>query len=278
MEDQKNVPAAEGRARQAVSENQDGNTEKGPAYRRYQMKKKLTIVKDIVILALFFTLGYQGYKLVGQYLYENAVLKQIITRLEADSRAAEVLVTGVNYSEAEQKTYTTIKFLEYDSQGNPLESKYFTFSGNIIQFQSLVVRFDDLHVRQGDRLKGKSAYLFWKVFMLDGKNTQEYDITKVNEVPQGYKLDASQRFPAGKGPLAAGRDNPVETRFWARFWGYALDPRTAKLEGIKNAQIEAPGTMFVPGILYTIKIEHDGGLRIDAAPLAGILRGEKIPF
>ncbi len=227
------------------------------------MKKKLTIVKDIVILALFFTLGYQGYKLVGQYLYENAVLKQIITRLEADSRAAEVLVTGVNYSEAEQKTYTTIKFLEYDSRGNPLEPKYFTFSGNIIQFQSLVVRFDDLHVRQGDRLKGKSAYLFWKVFMLDGKNTQEYDITKVNEVPQGYKLEAV--------------DNPVETRFWARFWEYALDPRTAKLEGIKNAQIEAPGVMFVPGILYTIKIEHDGGLRIDASPLAGILRGEKIP-
>ncbi|MBI3617966.1 MAG: hypothetical protein HY210_07110 [Candidatus Omnitrophica bacterium] len=249
------------------------------------MKKQSNIIKNIIVLALFFALGYQGYKLAGQYIYENAVLRQIITRLEADSRAAEVLVTGVNYSEAEQKTYTTIKFLEYDSQGNPLEPKYFTFSGNIIQFQSLVVRFDDLLVRQGDRLKGKSVYLFWKVFMLDGKNTREYDITKIHEVPQGYKLDAGQRLLPLGGPLAAGRDNPVETRFWARFWEYALDPspqgasgRTAKLEGIKNAQIEAPGTMFVPGILYTIKIEHDGGLRIDASPLAGILRGEKIPF
>lgn len=241
------------------------------------MKKKITVFRDIVLLALFFTLGYQGYKLVGQYLYENAVLKQIIARLEADSRAAEVLVTGVNYSEAEQKTYTTIKFLEYDSRGNPLEPEYFTFSGNIIQFQSLVVRFDDMHVRQGDRLKGKSAYLFWKVFMLDGKNTREYDITKVNAVPRGYKLAAGQRLLPFGGPLAAGRDNPVEAGFWTRFWEYALDPRTAKLEGIKNAQIEAPGAMFVPVILYTIKIEHDGGLRIDAAPLANILRGEKIP-
>lgn len=234
------------------------------------MKKQSSIVKNVTLLALCFALGYQGYKFVGQYIHENAVLKQIVTRLEADSRAAEVLVTGVNYSEAEQRTYTTIKFLEYDSQGNPLEPKYFTFSGNIIQFQSLVVRFDDIHIRQADRLKDKSAYLFWKVFMLDGKNTQEYDITQVNEVPQGYKLEAV--------------DNPVETRFWARFWEYALDPspqgasgRTARLEGIKNAQIEAPGIMFVPGILYTIKIEHDGGLRIDASPLAGILRGETIP-
>ena len=121
------------------------------------MKKRSNIIKNIIILALFFTLGYQGYKLIGQYIHENAVLRQIITRLEADSRAAEVLVTGVNYSEAEQKTYTTIKFLEYDSRGNPLEPKYFTFSGNIIQFQSLVVRFDDMSVRQADRLKAPKA-------------------------------------------------------------------------------------------------------------------------
>ena len=227
------------------------------------MKKRSNAIKNIVVLAFFFVLGYQGYKRVGQYIYENAVLRQIITRLEADSRAAEVLVTGVNYSEAEQKTYTTIKFLEYDSKGNPLAPQYFTFSGNIIQFQSLVVRFDDMSVRQADRLRGKSVYLFWKVFMLDGKNTQEYPVTRINEVPEGYKLEAGENF--------------VETRFWASFWEYALDPRAARPAGIKNAQIEAPGTMFVPGILYTIKIEHDGGLRIDAAPLANILRGEKIP-
>lgn len=226
------------------------------------MRGKAKIVKDIIVLALCFALGYQGYKLVGQYIHENAVLRQIITLLEADSRVAEVLVTGVNYSEAEQKTYTTIKFLEYDSRGNPLVPQYFTFSGNIIQFQSLVVRFDDMFVRQADRLKGKSVYLFWKVFVLDGKNTQEYPVARINEVPKGYKLEAGE--------------NSMETKFWARFWEYALDPRAAKLAGIKNAQIEAPGTMFVPGILYTIRIEHDGGLRIDASPLAGILRGEKI--
>ncbi len=192
------------------------------------MKKQLSTIKNIVVLALFFTLGYQGYKLVGQYIYENAVLRQIITRLEADSRAAEVLVTGVNYSEADQKTYTTIKFLEYDSRGNPLAPQYFTFSGNIIQFQSLVVRFDDMSIRQADRLRGKSVYLFWKVFMLDGKNTQAYPVTRINEVPEGYKLEAGENF--------------VETRFWASFWEYALDPRAARPAGMKNAQIEAPGT------------------------------------
>lgn len=226
------------------------------------MKKKPKILLYTIVLLLCGAVGYKIYNIAAQYLYENAILKQIITRLEADSRVAEVLVTGVNYNEVDQKTYTTIKFLEYASDGKPLQPQYFTFSGNIIQFQSLVVRFDDQYIRQADRLKGKSAYLFWKAFVLDGEETQEHPITQVNEVPRGYRL--------------ANQENPVETEFWGHFWEYALDPQEAGLAGIKNAQIEAPGTMFVPGNLYTIKIEHDGGLRIDASPLSMILRGENI--
>ncbi|MCK5082262.1 MAG: hypothetical protein KAR31_05085 [Candidatus Omnitrophica bacterium] len=228
------------------------------------MKKKSRVIIRIIIIFLCAGLGYQAYRMAAQYIYENAILKQIIACLEADSRVAEVLVTGVNYNEVDKKTYTTIKFLEYDSKGKPLKPKYFTFSGNIIQFQSLVVRFDDIHIRAGDQLKGKSAYLFWKVFVLNGEKTQEYEIAKINQVPRGYQL--GERY------------NPVEAKFWSRFWDYALDSKKAKLKGIKNAQIEAPGTMFVPGNLYTIKIEHDGGLRIDASPLSKILLGEQIPL
>ncbi len=45
---------------------------------------------------------------------------------------------------------------------------------------------------------------------------------------------------------------------------------------IKNAQIEAPGSMFLPGTIYTLKIEHDGGIRIDAEPVPEILKGEAV--
>ena len=203
------------------------------------------------------------FNLAVRYINENKILKEVISRLEADSRIAEVLVTNVHYDEKTKKTETTIKFLEYDSKGKPLSPRYFSFPGNIIQFQSLVIRFDDLYVRRKDALRGKSAYLFWKVFMLDGKNTLEYEITKANEIPQGYKLSVDSTF---------------EKRLWERFWTYALVSQEAKKMGIKNAQIEAPGTMFVPGTLYTIKIEHDGGMRIDTQALPDILKGEKIPF
>jgi len=207
--------------------------------------------------------SYFGFKALDQYYNESKILKKIIERLEGESRVAEVLVTGVNFDEKTQKKFTTIKFLEYDIVGKPLEPKYYTFSGNIIQFQSLVIRFDDIQIRQKDKLRGKSVYLFWKVFLLDGKNTQEYAITKINSIPDGYKLENSHSL--------------FEQKLWENFWLYVLNRADARQEGIKNAQIEAPGTMFVPGHLYTIFIEHDGGLRIDSARIPSILRGEKIP-
>ncbi|MBN2121184.1 MAG: hypothetical protein JW734_09065 [Candidatus Omnitrophica bacterium] len=219
-------------------------------------------LKFFLTLIVIVGLGSLVYFHVLRLINENKILKEVVLRLQADSRIAEVLVTKVSFDEKAKKVLTTIKFLEYDSRGKPLAPRYFTFGGNIIQFQSLVVRFDDIYIRNKDLLRGKSAYLFWKVFMLEGTNTQEYDITKVNKIPSGYKIE--------------GLRHPFEEKLWNRFWEYALNPKESKGMGIKNAQIEAPGTMFVPGTLYTIKIEHDGGIRIDAQPLPEILRGEII--
>lgn len=199
---------------------------------------------------------------VYQWIQKERVLRKIIERLHAETRVAEVLVTKSEFDETTKKIKTTIKFLEYDAQGKPLEPKYFTFAGNIIQFQSLVIRFNDKLVESGDRLRGKSAAFFMKAFVLDGAKTQEFDITKVNEVPGGYRVSAK----AGE----------FEQKLWKEFWNYALDPKQRERAGIKNAQIEAPGSMFLPGTIYTLKIEHGGGLRIDASPVPEILKGEKI--
>ena len=222
------------------------------------MKRVTTFIFTMVVICGIFTL----YQYATRYQRETRILKEIIERLQADTRIAEALVTDVRYDSLTAKHKTTIKFLEYDARGDPLPPQYFVFFGDIIQFQSLVVRFEDVHIEKKDALRGRSVYLFWKVFFLDGPNTQEYEITRAYEIPQGYKIE--------------GNENSSEVQFWKRFWEYALDPRVAKAHGIKNAQIEAPGTKFVRGMVYTLKIEHDGGIRIDAAPIPPILRGEKV--
>jgi len=199
-----------------------------------------------------------------RHFRQERLLQQVIQRLTAESRVAEALVTETKKDAQTGQTLTTIKFVEYDTDQKPLPPRYFTFSGNIIQFQSLVIRFDDYYVKQGDPLQGKSAYLFLKAFALNDQDAEVFEITKVNEIPTGYAVD---------GPASE-----FEEQLWRRFWNYALDTENAHTLGVKNAQIEAPGTRFIPGMLYTLKIEHDGGLRIDARPLPQILKGERIEF
>jgi hypothetical protein len=201
---------------------------------------------------------------ISRAFFENRFLKKVIDRLTADSRVAEIVVTDVRPDAAANKTYTTIKFLEYDPGLNPLPAKYFTFSGNMIQFQSMVIRFDDMYIKNGHPLKGKSAYIFLKAFVLNGKATEVFDINKAQGIPTGYKIE--------------GIPYSFQSGLWKKFWRYALDPNEARRMGIKNAQIEAPGTQFVPGMLYTVKIEHDGGMRIDSNKLPLILKGEKAFF
>ncbi|MSR77755.1 MAG: hypothetical protein EXS63_05960 [Candidatus Omnitrophica bacterium] len=218
-------------------------------------------LNTFLTLAVLAALLAGGVWLHG-WMEESRILRQMVERLSADSRIAEVLVTKSEYDEASKKIKTTIKFLEFSASGQPLEPKYFTFKGNLIQFQSLVVRFDDKWVRTGDRLKGKSAYLFMKVFVLDGDKTQVFNITEPHEIPKGYRVEEKK--------------SEFETKLWENFWTYALDPEARSKVGIKNAQIEAPGSIFVPGTIYTLKIEHDGGIRIDTAPVPAVLKGEKL--
>lgn len=216
----------------------------------------------LMIVLVLSAAGYFG--LYRPFILRAKTLDAIVARLSSDSRIAEVIVTDAVFDELTGKTKTTIKFLEYDSQGSPLRPRYFTFPDNLIQFQSLVVRFSDRFVRSGDKVKGKSAFLFWKVFCLNGSETEEYLISDVDSVPEGYRLKADV-------------DAQAEAGFWSEFWEYALDSEKRASAGIKNLQVEAPGTLFVPGYLYTLVIEHDGGIRIDSELLPGILQGERLP-
>ncbi len=225
------------------------------------MKTLKNALVSIVAILLLLLIG-RGVYWVVKRVEENQILRKVISRLSADSRIAEVLVTQSNFDENTKKIETTIKFLEYDAAGKPLPPRYFTFQGNLIQFQALVIRFEDKLVQAGDKIRGKSAYLFLRAFMLDGRDTQVFDITSANQIPEGYKIP--------------GAKSEFEKKLWEEFWAYALDPRARERAKIKNAQIEAPGSMFLPGAIYTIRIEHAGGIRIDAQPVPEILKGEKV--
>ncbi|MFT5206947.1 MAG: hypothetical protein ACI9CF_000690 [Candidatus Omnitrophota bacterium] len=215
----------------------------------------LVSISIFTLIGIGLFIGFMKFKEFADY-------KRILEHLAADSRVAEVLVTENRYDEASATVITTIKFLEYDVRNQPMKPKYFTFRGNRIQFQSLVVRFDESVLDQNHPFEGKSIYLFLKAFVLDGPRTQEFIITPIDEIPSGYEVP--------------GLSTRIEKDIWKQFWEFVVRQDKKDTVGIKNAQIEAPGSVFLPGTLYSIKIEHDGGLRIDTQPIAPILRGEKL--
>lgn len=225
-------------------------------------------LRNAFILTVLVFVFIAGFKFFNEYL----TFRRIVQNLKAESRIAEVLVVESSVDEFDRTYTTTIKFLEYDVQGRPLKPKYFTFDGNLIQFQTLVVRFDDRYVEQGHRMKGKSIHLFLKAFVLDGDKTQECVITPVRAVLR----DGRRETVVPEGYRVGDPPNYFEREIWARFWDYALKPDSRKRVGIKNAQIEAPGSVFVPGTIYTLVIEHDGGVRIDTRPIPEILKNEKV--
>ncbi len=237
----------------------------------------------VVLLAVFIF----GFKFFNEFL----TFRKIIRNLKADTRIAEVLVVDSSLDEFSRRYTTTIKFLEYGVDGHPLDPKYFTFKGNLIQFQTLVVRFDDRYIEQGHRMKGKSIYLFLKAFVLNGDKTQEFAITRtVDPIPAQDPKMPRWRIWAGhlwheflgkperpeyvvpEGYRVGNPPNYFEREIWAKFWRYALEPEQRRRIGIKSAQVEAPGSVFVPGTIYTLFIEHDGGVRIDTRPIPEILQ------
>lgn len=225
---------------------------------KYKLAKAINTILAMLSAVALLSAGFWAHG----FLERERVLRQVVERLSADSLAAEVLVTKSEYDEVSKKVLTTIKFLEYGPDTKPLEPRYFSFRGNLIQFQALVVRFQDQLIKSGNRLKGKSAFIFLKAFVLDGTDTQVFDITRHDEIPRGYKIP--------------GTVSDFELDLWKEFWTYALDPAKRDSAGVKNAQIEAPGSLFLPGSIYTLRIEHDGGLRIDARAVPEILKGESL--
>ncbi len=222
-------------------------------------------VKRIFGLLLLGAAAFGGYSLYDWYR-EREVLRQIVSRLTAEERVAEVWVEEHRPGPDGQVERLRLKILEYGADGKALPPVFCEFTANdIVHFEALVIRLDDQIVMDG---RGKSAHLFRRAFALDerGHTFQSCDINRPLDVPGGYRLEN-----------ADARAREIEERYWKKFWALALDEKQREAAGVKNAQIEAPATRFVPGRIYRLVLEHDGGLTIQPGAVPEILQGQKVP-
>src|SRR6478735_2997351 len=67
---------------------------------------------------------------------KNEQLKQVVQRLEAERRVADVIVTGQKTEGGVQKT--TLLFVEYARDGSTLPARRFTIDGNVAHVDAVV--------------------------------------------------------------------------------------------------------------------------------------------
>lgn len=227
----------------------------------------MTAGRGGILLLLIMTLagaglfsGYYLHTLYREKELEIERLNTVVDRLEASTRVAQVVVTDQEVNEQSGLLETTIKFAELDRQGEALPPRTFTVEGDVIYFDALVIKFDRDYVERGEALRGKSLHLFRRIF---GEHQPP---------ERGFPIDGSPREGGVPDPYRVdGEANDFEVELWKDFWSYAVDPAAAREKGVRVVQGEAVYTRFVEQNLYTLTLDHDGGLNIEIEPIPRIL-------
>ena len=188
---------------------------------------------------------------------EKKVLQQVVQRLSDEKRVADVLVTDQKLVDG--VPHTTLLFVEYDRNGQPLPAKSFEVVGKQAHVDALVIKFDRHFVGEGDALRGHSVALFQRLY---GDHENPADAKRIDEpgkIPDVYR---------GADP----RVSTFEMELWQNFWRLADDAQYRQEKGVRVANGQGVWGPFAPDKLYTITLESGGGLNIQSEPLRGIYR------
>ena len=187
---------------------------------------------------------------------EKRELEQVVVRLNAESRVADVIVT-------EQKadsdgTATTLLFVEYDRTGTAMPPREFKVRGREIHVDAQVIEFEQDFVMKGDPLRGHAIALFTRMYGNEQSPQTAPTIDPPGGVPTYYADPAK--------PATA-----FEAKLWQRFWDLEKDPALQKESGVKVAVGKGVWGPFEPGKLYTITLGADGNLSRRVEPIRGAL-------
>jgi hypothetical protein len=218
------------------------------------MKKALAIsVTAFLVLAGY--LGWDYFQNEARLREQVRQLQEVVTRLNAEYRVAQIIVHDQTV-DAEGRTLTTLEFREVSRDNELLPPISATLVGTEVYFESLVIKFQNQYVEQGDALRGKSIILFRRMF---GSGTAPDD---------GVPIDRNASNPNGIPDVYRVSKQPseLEVDLWNKFWFYANNTKEAAAKGVRVMQLEAIGTRVEPSRVYELRVENDGGMSLIPTP------------
>lgn len=187
---------------------------------------------------------------VAKLEWETLRLKTYLKLLEYTERRAQLEVLSQR-SDPAGETVNTLRFTELDPQGGVVGAqRVLEIKGDEVYVDTLVIKFEDHFVEEGDPLKGKALLLFRRIF------------TNRVKPDDGYVLDRSgvppELYAAKTAPSAFERD------LWERFWKVANSEQLAKQAGVKAMHGQAIYGRLVPNMVYTLLMRSTGEMVIPA--------------
>lgn len=226
--------------------------------------KNVTSLIYSVVLLVFATLGWQMYSIFDEHF--SAAKRQLeeakekISQLEIANQKLEManiflkktrrlaVISDIvkEKQEGSDVVKTTFSFSEIDLSDAPIgEKRTFTIDGDVLYIDTLVIKFEDNFVEQGDVLKGSALCLFNRLFGEKQKPEEGFRIDAEGETPKPYKLDSPDT-------------TAFEKELWGNFWKLAQDPDFAKKMGVRAAHGTAPSMKLQEGSTYKLEMRNTG--------------------
>jgi len=212
------------------------------------MKKLASLLAvALAVVVAFFAWDYLQKE--AQHRRELRTLQEIIQRLTAEERVAQVVVTDrtVDPSGA---VVTRLEFHEWDRAGKRLPPVFATITGKEVYFEALFIKFQNEYVEKGEKLRGKAIILFRRIFGAAQAPDQGVFIDPKAEdgIPCVYRVDE--------------KPSPFEVSLWKRFWDYAEHPEEAAKLGVSVMGCKAPGNRLPANSVWDLKATASGDINL----------------
>jgi hypothetical protein len=179
---------------------------------------------------------------VGRLEQERLRLVEYAGRLSVSRRVAQIDVVRQRVN-AQGDTVSTLLWQEIGRDGRLGRPLALEAVGELVYFESLVIKFEPRFVGEADPQRGTSLAMFRRVFG---------DCQAPDSVPE---LDREA------GPSLDG-DRPFHAELWQRFWELVDDPQLAGEYGVRVAQCEAPAAPLRAGQVWELALDAAGGLNL----------------
>jgi len=194
---------------------------------------------------------YYGAKTIHELLAENKRLKEAIGRLTAEDQIGYAKV--ISQETKDGRLFTTIKFVETarDDKNKKILEKEYMVEGDIVHFDSLIVKFSDKMVMDG---KERAMYLWRRVY--GEKMTPE----------NGFAIEQAGTEPVRYNDLLKKLRVMERELFWQNIWDLANNPDMLKEYGVQAVYGNAIYSKLQKGFVYIFKINASGQVYPEVVP------------